>query len=54
MELEQTKQKNKENIEGHDRNIASWRKQLEELQAKISDDERSKDQLLEFDEALMA
>lgn len=27
MELEQTKQKNKENIEGHDRNIASWRKQ---------------------------
>ncbi|XP_050896815.1 peroxisomal and mitochondrial division factor 1-like [Lathyrus oleraceus] len=54
MELEQTKLKNKEKIEGHDRDIASWRKQIEELQKKIPDAERSKSQLLEFDDALMA
>lgn len=54
MELEQTKQKNKEKIEGHDRDIALWRKQIEELQAKISEAERSKSELLEFDDALMA
>lgn len=29
MELEQTKQKKKEKIEGHDRDIASWSKQIE-------------------------
>lgn len=54
MELEQTKQKNKEKVEGHNCNIASWGKQIEELQAKIFDVERRRDQLLEFDEALMA
>lgn len=53
MELEQTKQKNKEKIEGHDRDIASWRKQIEELQAKIFEDERSKSELLEFGDASM-
>ncbi|XP_050896190.1 uncharacterized protein LOC127102917 [Lathyrus oleraceus] len=54
MELEQSKQKNKEKIEGHDRDISSWRKQIEELQAKISEAERRKSELLEFDYALMA
>lgn len=54
MELEQTKQKNKEKVEAHNRDIASWRKQIEEFQAKIFDAERRKNQLLEFDEALMA
>lgn len=54
MELEQIKQKNKEKIEYHDYDITSWRKQIEELQANISDAERSKSQLLEFDDALMA
>lgn len=54
IELEQTKQKNKEKIEGHDRDIASWRKQIEELQAKISEAERSKSELLDFGDALMA
>lgn len=54
MELEQTKQKNKEKIEGHDRDIAPWRKQIEELQAKIPEAERSKSELLEFHDALMA
>lgn len=53
MELEQTKQKNKEEIEGHDHDIASWRKQIEELQAKISEAEKCKSELLEFDDALM-
>lgn len=54
MELEQTKQKNKEKVDAHDRNIASWRQQISELQAKISDAEKDKQQLLEFDEASMA
>lgn len=54
MELEKMKQKNKEKIEGHDRDITLWRKQIEELQAKISEVERSKGELLEFDDALMA
>lgn len=54
MELEQTKQKNQEEIEGHDRDIASWRKQIRELQAKISEAEKHKNELLKFDSALMA
>lgn len=54
MELDQTKQKNKKKIEGHDHDIALWRKQIEELQAKISKVERSKSELLKFDDALMA
>ena len=54
MELEQTKQKNKDKIEGHDHDIASRRKQIEESQAKISEAERNKSELLEFDDALMA
>lgn len=49
MQLEQTKQKNKEKVDAHNRNIASWRQQIEELQAKISDAEKDKHQLLEFD-----
>lgn len=52
--MEQTKQKNKEKFDAHGRNIASWRQQIEELQAKISDAEKDKHQLLEFDEASMA
>lgn len=31
MESEQTKQKNKEKVDAHDRNIASWRQQISEL-----------------------
>jgi hypothetical protein len=31
MELEQTKQNNKEKIESYDRDISSWRKKIEEL-----------------------
>lgn len=54
MELEQTKQKNKEEIEGHDRDITSWRKEIRELQAKISKVEKRKNKLLKFDDALMA
>ena len=54
MESEQTKQKNKEKVDAHDRNIASWRHQISELQAKISDAEKDKQQLLEFDDASMA
>lgn len=54
MELELTKQNNKEKIEGYDRDIASWRKQIEELQHKIFEVERSKSELLEFKDALMA
>lgn len=42
MELEHTKQKNKVEIEGHDCDIASWRKQIRELQAKISKAEECK------------
>lgn len=53
MELEQTKQKNKEEIEGHDHDIASWRKHIRELQAKISETEKCKNELLKFDDALM-
>lgn len=48
------KQKNKEKIEGRDCDIASWRKQIEELRAKISEVEKRKSELLEFDDALMA
>lgn len=54
MELEQTKQKNKEEIEGHDHDIASWIKQIRDLQAKISEAEKRKNELLKFDDALMA
>lgn len=54
MKLGQTKQKNKEKIEGHDRDIASWRKQIKELHAKISKAEKIKSELLAFDDALMA
>jgi hypothetical protein len=54
MESEHAKQKNKEKVDAHDRNIASWRQQISELQAKISDAEKDKQQLLEFDDAPMA
>lgn len=53
MESEQTKQKNKEKVDAHDRNIASWRQQISELHAKTSDAEKDKQQLLELDDALM-
>lgn len=54
MQLEQTKHKIKEKVDTHDHNIASWRQQIAELQAKISDAEKDKHQLLEFDQASMA
>lgn len=54
MELEKMKQKNKEKIECHDRGNSSWRKQIEELHEKIPEAEKSKSELLEFDDALMA
>lgn len=54
MELEQTKQKNQEEIEGHDRDINSWRKQIRELQAKIFEVEKRKNELLKFDDASIA
>lgn len=53
-ELEQTKQKNKEEIEGQNHDIASWRKQIRDLQAKISTAEKHKMELMKFDDALMA
>lgn len=54
MKSEKTTQKNKEKVDAHDRNITSWRQQISELQAKISDVEKTKQQLLEFDDASMA
>lgn len=54
MQSEHTKQKNKEKVDAHDRNIPSRRQQISELQAKISDAEKDKHQLLEFDEVSMA
>lgn len=53
MELEQTKAKNKAEIESHDRDIASWEAQIKEMQAKISGAKKRKDGLLKFDDASM-
>ena len=54
MELEQTKAKNKEEIESHDHDIASWEAQIKELQAKISGVKKRKDEILKFDDSSMA
>lgn len=54
MELEQTKEKNRAEIESHDRDIASWKAQIKELQAKIFESKKRKDELLKFDDTSMA
>lgn len=54
MELEQTKEKNRVEIESHDHDITSWEAQIKELQAKISEAKKSKGELLKFHDTSMA
>lgn len=54
MELEQTKEKNRAEIESHDRDIASQKEQKKELQAKISEAKKRKGEILNSDDTSMA
>lgn len=54
LKLEETKKKNQAEIKNRDRDIASWAVQIRELQAKITEAEKRKDEILKFDDASMA
>lgn len=54
LEQEQTKEKNKAEIEDHDRDIAYWEAQIKELHAKISEARKRKGEILKFDDTSMA
>ena len=54
MELEQTKEKNRAEIESHDCDIGYWEAQIKELKTKISEAKKCKGEILKFDDTSMA